>query len=169
MSPGGVAGLDMLRVGEKVPDFTLQMATAEGRRPFRLSEALGQGDIFLVFYPLAFTGVCTRQVCETRDALHFFEHVHARPYGFSTDTPQANAAYAREQKLGFPLLSDPNREVVERIWETQDESGVARVAKRGWMVVGPDGVVKALWKTDDAEVWPGLAEAKKVLHAGHHH
>lgn len=157
------------QVGDKLPDFTLPMATAEARSKFVLSEALGKGDLLFAFYPLAFTSTCTMELCETRDSMHFFEHVGARPFGFSIDTPHANLAYAREQKLNFPLISDPNREVVDKIWETQRTSGVERCAKRGVMIVDAHGVVKYVWKTENASEWPGLADVRKVLHAGHAH
>lgn len=159
----------MLKVGDKVPDFTLPVATPDGRAEFQLSKALGRGDLLLAFYPIAFTSTCTEELCDARDNIGFFQHVGADVYGFSTDTPQANAAYAREQELNFPLLSDPNRDVVDRIWETQRVSGVDRVAKRGLMVIDARGVVKWLWKTDDPDEWPGFQDVADVLHSHHHH
>lgn len=160
----------MLKPGDRVPDFELPVATAESRRGrLRFAEVLGDGDVLIVFYPLAFTGTCTEQVCEARDSLHFLEHVGARAFGFSCDSAAANQAYAQKENLGYPLISDPNREVVHRIWDTQRVAGVDDVPKRGLMIVGPDGIVKWVWQTDDADEWPGLDEAKRVLHAGHHH
>ncbi|HVL48250.1 MAG TPA: redoxin domain-containing protein [Candidatus Thermoplasmatota archaeon] len=145
-----------LAVGDPVPDFTLVAATAESRSEWTLSKVLESGPIVLAFYPLAFTSTCTMQLCEARDRLKELEVLGARVFGFSTDTPHSNQRYAAEARLPFPLLSDPNRVVVERIWETQRVSGVDRVPKRGMMVVGADGRVKHVWITDKPGEWPGL-------------
>ncbi len=159
----------MLGVGDKVPDFKLPLATVEGRKEIEFSKAIGRGDVVLAFYPLAFTGTCTKEVCEARDNLQFWQHVGAQVFGFSTDTPFANAEFAKAQKLNFGLISDPNREVVDRLWETMTVAGVHRVAKRGVLVVGVDGAVRYVWKTDTPGEWPGLDAVKHLLHGNHQH
>lgn len=159
----------MLRVGDKVPDFEARLATADGHRPWRFSEALGKGDVVIAFFPIAFSSTCTEQLCDARDGLRFWEHVGADVYGFSTDAQHVNVAYVRHERLGFPIISDPNRRVAERIWDLQTVSGVERCVKRGVMVVGPGGVVKHVWVTDDPDEWPGFDDVKRVLHAGHEH
>lgn len=155
------------RVGDTLEDFTLPYGTSEGRGEATLSKLLGHGDVVIAFYPLAFTGTCTRQMCEARDRLGELAKLHAHVFGFSIDTVQSNAAYAREHKLPFPLLSDPNRRVVERIWETETVAGVERCAKRGMLVLDAHGRVKYVWVADKAGDWPGLDETMKHVTHGH--
>ncbi|MHB8604906.1 MAG: redoxin domain-containing protein [Thermoplasmatota archaeon] len=159
----------MLNVGDKVPDFKLQLATAEGRKEHAFSEFLGKGDVLIAFYPLAFTGTCTKEMCETRDNLKFFEHVGATPFGFSTDTGATNVAFAKDQKLNFGIWSDPNFEVIDTLWESAKIGGVERRSKRGWMLIDAHGVVKKFVKSEDPGVWNGLDEAKGLMHHGHTH
>ncbi|HEX2022848.1 MAG TPA: redoxin domain-containing protein [Candidatus Thermoplasmatota archaeon] len=154
----------MLDVGDKVPDFTLPLARADGRRErVAFSSLLGKGPVVVAFYPLAFTGVCTKELCELRDAQAQLDRLRATTVGFSVDTPQSNAAYAKAHALAHGLFSDPNREVVGRLWGTQTVAGVRDVAKRGWLVVRPDGVVAHRWVTEDPEIWSGVAPIEAAL------
>ena len=147
--------------GTRLPDFTLPLATAEGRTEFKLSERLGKGPIVFGFFPIAFSGVCTKEMCDLRDNLPSFPG--AQVFGFSTDTPFANHEFAKLHSMPQGIVSDPNREVVERIWDTMTVAGVHRVAKRGVMVVGADGTVKWTSVSDDPKVWVGSEEIRKHL------
>lgn len=154
----------MLNVGDMVPDFTLRLAFADGRRdPVAFRSLLADGPVVVSFYPLAFTGVCTGQVCELRDAQATLSALRATVVGFSIDSYAANAAFARLHGLPHGLYSDPNREVAPRIWEMQTVVGVRDVTKRGWMVIDRDGRVAARWITDDPEVWSGLKPIEAAL------
>lgn len=144
----GIGGA-MLRVGDKVPDFTLPVAHADGRKDdVQFSSLLGRGPIFLSFFPLAFTRVCTTQVCDMRDHASVYEALGAQVFGFSCDSKWANAAYARQESMAHGIFSDANRAVVDHIWETQTTAQVERVPKRGWMVIDARGVVVDLYLTD---------------------
>ncbi len=151
-----------MQPGAKLPEFTLKMATKEGVKEFHLKEYLGHPMVF-AFYPLAFTGVCTKEMCDFRDNLGRFEGMGAKVFGFSIDTPFSNVEFAKLHNMPQPILSDPNREVVEKIWETMTVGGVQKVAKRGVMVVGPDGAVKWVSVSDDPKVWIGSDEVRKHL------
>src|ERR1051326_1240168 len=105
-------------VGQKLPDFTLPIATKEGKAEFKLHENLGNGPLVIAFYPLAFTGVCTKEMCDMRDNLAQFEGLGAKVLGFSTDTVFVNHEFAKAQNANYGVLSDANREVVGRIWPT---------------------------------------------------
>lgn len=154
----------MLHVGDRVPDFTLRVGTADGRRdPVRFSSLLGKGPIVLAFYPLAFTGVCTREVCELRDHAARLADLDATVFGFSIDSAPTNAAFAKAQGLSYGLFCDPNREVVDTLWETMEVVGVRRAAKRGFLVVTRDGVVAEKWVGEDPEQWPGVAVIEAAL------
>ncbi|HWH08235.1 MAG TPA: redoxin domain-containing protein [Candidatus Thermoplasmatota archaeon] len=154
----------MLRAGDALPDFTLPIAYADGRRaPVRFADHLGRGPVVLSFFPLAFTRTCTAQMCEMRDNHDQLEAMGATFFGFSCDAAPANVAYAQREGLRHGIVSDPNREVVDLVWETTEVLGVRRVPKRGWMVVDAAGVVRATWVSDDAGVWPGLAPVRDAL------
>jgi glutaredoxin-dependent peroxiredoxin len=149
--------------GTKLPDFTLPLATKEGRKEFKLSEATKDGPVVLAFYPLAFSGVCTTELCDMRDNLAQFSTVGAKVYGFSADSPFANVEFAKANDAGQGLISDPNREVLPKIWDTMTVAGVQNVAKRGVLVVGKDGAVKWASVSDDPKVWVGAKEIQKHL------
>src|SRR5581483_8741621 len=112
-------GAAMLRVGDKVPDFELPLAFADGKRDkVRFSSLLGHGPVVIGFYPLAFTGTCTTEMCEMRDAQSFFDHLDAKAVGFSVDTPHTNVQFAKANHLRHGLFSDANHEAVDKIWAT---------------------------------------------------
>jgi peroxiredoxin len=152
-------------VGSKLPDFTLKVATAEGVADWKLSDHLGKGPLVFAFFPLAFTGVCTIEMCDFRDNLARFAGLNATVLGFSVDTAPSNKAFATAQGLPFGILSDPNREVVGKLWPAMPVpiAGVNGVAKRGAMVVNADGTVKWTSVSDDVKVWVGTEEVRKHL------
>lgn len=152
-------------VGTKLPDFTLKLAAKDGVTDFHLAEQLGQGPLVFAFFPLAFTGVCTTEMCEMRDSLGVFAGLKAKVFGFSTDTPASNRAFATAQDLPFGIISDPNREVIGKLWPTMPTpiAAVNNVAKRGAMIVNADGTVKWTAVSDDVRIWVGAGEISKHL------
>jgi peroxiredoxin len=148
-------------VGEKVEDFELVDNTG-GRH--RLSVALQNGPVVLAFFPLAFTGVCTAEMCEFRDTLKTFEELSTTVYGISVDSPYALRVFAEQQALNFPLLSDFNKEVASRLGILYENfNGLQGVAKRSVFVVRPDQTVAYRWSSDNAKDRPDLAEVKDAL------
>lgn len=152
-----------LQPGKKLPDFTLKLSTKEGHADWTLSQHLGKGPLVFAFYPIAFSGFCTKELCDMRDNLAQFTGLGAQVYGFSTDSQHANHEFAKANNAAHGLLSDPNREVVPRIWATGTVAGIHNVAKRGVMVVAPDGTVKWTSVSDDPKVWVGAEEVRKHL------
>lgn len=156
----------MLDVGDTVPDFALPLAYADGRKErvsFRSLLAQADGPVVLAFFPLAFTGTCTRELCEMRDQQAMFDTLNAKVVGFSIDTPHTNVHFAKAHNLEHGIFSDPNREVIEDIWATQTVVGVHRVGKRGWVVVGTDGKVAEKWITDEPGEWTGVGPIESAL------
>ncbi|HUR62817.1 MAG TPA: redoxin domain-containing protein [Candidatus Thermoplasmatota archaeon] len=151
--------------GTKLADFTLKLATKDGMVDWKLSDHLGKGPLVFAFFPLAFTGVCTTEVCDMRDNLGSFSALNAQVFGFSADAAPSNKAFAIAQDLPFGILSDPNRDVIGKVWPAMPTPvlGVNSVAKRGAMVVNPDGTVKWASASDDTKVWVGVTEIKKHL------
>ena len=101
-------------VGSKAPDFTLPN---QDREPVTLSEQLKKGPVVLAFFPAAFSGTCTSEMCTLRDSLTESNTVSATVLGVSVDTFFALKAFGDAQKLGFPLLSDFNKEIIAKYEE----------------------------------------------------
>ena len=152
--------------GTKLPDFTLKLATKDGyTTDFRLSDHLGKGPIVFAFFPAAFTGVCTKEVCDLRDNFATLGSLKAQVFGFSTDKAPSNMAFIQKENLPFTIISDPNREVIGKVWPayTTPIVGATGVAKRGAMVINADGTVKWAFASDDVKVWVGTEEIRKHL------
>jgi peroxiredoxin len=153
-----------LKVGDKAPDFTL---TDTERKPRALNEFLGKKTL-LLFYPGAFTGACTNEMCAIRDSLSAFNSMNAQVVGISVDSPFANKAFADHNKLTFPLLSDYKKEVIERYGIVQkDFAGLSGLstAKRAVFALDAKGVVKYAWITENPGVEPPYDEVKKAVSA----
>src|SRR5436309_11804945 len=95
--------------GEKAPDFTLPN---QDRTPVTLSDELRRGPVVLAFFPAAFSGTCTEEMCAFRDSAKGMSRVSANVIGVSTDTFFALKAWADAQHFTFPLLSDFNKAVI---------------------------------------------------------
>jgi peroxiredoxin len=150
-----------LKVGEKAPDFTL-VDTA--LKPRSLKEFLGKTTV-LAFYPAAFTGVCTKEMCAFRDNLSQLSSIGAQVVGISADTPFSNKAFAEQNSLTFPILSDYNREAIKAFGIAfPDLAGLKglTVAKRSVFVLDKQGVVKYAWVSEDPKKEPDYAEVTKA-------
>lgn len=143
----------MPEVGDPAPDFTVPMAGGDAYddiEPFTLSEAFLEGPVVLAFFPAAFTGGCTEELCTFRDELGSFDALDAQVYGISVDLPPALNVFSMEQELTFPLLSDFDKDVVEAYdVELEGLYGLSGVAQRSVFVVDTDGVVRYRWIRED--------------------
>ncbi len=153
-----------LTVGQTAPEFTLYDTE---RKPRTLKEFLGKKTVVL-FYPGAFTGACTKEVCAIRDALSAFNSLDAKVIGISVDSPFANKAFADANKLTFPLLSDYTHEVSRKYAGEYD--GFAGLpgylaAKRSVFVLDAKGVVKYTWLTEAPANEPPYEEIQNALKA----
>lgn len=148
-------------IGEKVSDFQLKSHLGED---VTLSEQLKNGPVVLAFFPMAFTGVCTAEMCEFRDTLKEFEGLGTTVFGISVDSRFSLKAFAEQQSLNFSLLSDFNKEVAGSLGILyQDFLGMKGVAKRSVFVVKPDSTVAYKWVTDNAGDRPDLGEVREAL------
>jgi glutaredoxin-dependent peroxiredoxin len=151
-----------LTIGSKAPDFTLFDAD---RKPRTLKEFAGR-KLVIAFYPGAFTGACSKEMCALRDAMASFNSLSAQVVGISVDSPFANKAFSDQNKLTFPLLSDHTREVSKSYCGVyQDFGGVKgyTAAKRSVFVLDGAGIVKYAWATDAPGVEPPYEEISKAL------
>lgn len=132
-----------VQTGQKAPDFTLFNSENE---PWQLSEHLGDQHVVLLFFPGAFTGVCTDEMCTVNDDLSRYDDLNADVVGVSTDAPAALKAFAQLNDLDFTLLSDHDATVSERYGAKFSSSehilGFSRVSKRAAFVIGAEGTVR---------------------------
>ncbi|MFQ6033700.1 MAG: peroxiredoxin, partial [Candidatus Bipolaricaulia bacterium] len=143
----------MVELGESAPVFTLPATDGEEITEVALERELGKETIVLAFFPLAFSPVCTEELCEFRDSLAAFNTVQAKVFGISVDSPFALKAFAQQNKLNFTLLSDFNREACKAYGVLHEElMGLRGVAKRSVFVIGKDGIVRYKWVSDDPGV-----------------
>ena len=137
----------MPAIGDTAPDFTL---TAQDKSSVTLSEMLG-GQVILAFYPAAFTGVCTKEMCIFSDGMAGLESGGSSVLGISVDSPFSNAAFADANGILFPLLSDVHREVVNAYDIALDDFVIPgyTVAQRSIFVVEADGSIGYAWVADN--------------------
>jgi peroxiredoxin len=151
-----------LNVGDTAPDFTL---VDTERAAHSLAELLKKGKTVLAFYPGAFTGVCTKEVCAFRDAMSAFNDLHAHVVGVSVDAPFANKAFSDQNRLTFPLLSDYTREV-SKAYAGVHENFVGltgySVSKRAVFVIDTTGKVRYAWISESPGVEPPYDEIRKA-------
>lgn len=148
-------------IGDKAPDF--ELPSTEGKK-VRLKDALGKGKILLLFYPFAFSSVCTAEMCSIRDGMTEFTAVKAKVFGISVDSPYAQKAWVQQLNLNFPLLSDFNKEVSKAYAVFyEDLGGFKGVAKRSAFVLDREGIIRYKWVSEDPEKLPDLEAIKKVL------
>lgn len=150
-------------VGSNASDFTLPN---QDRHPVTLSEQWKKGPVVLAFFPGAFSGTCTTEMCTFRDSSGELNKVGATVIGVSTDTFFALKAWADAQKFTFPLLSDYNREVLGRYGVVNpDMIGLKNIAKRAVFVIDRNGIVRHREVLDDARNEPDYTKVKQVLAA----
>lgn len=153
-----------LASGIKAPDFTLKCKTADGLEDVTLSDNFGKKSTVLLFFPLAFTSVCTDELCGIRDSLKDYEDLDAQIYGISVDSPFTLEVFANQQRFNFPLLSDFNKEVssaYDVLFE--DLIGLKGVSKRSAFVINPEGVITFSSSSDDPGVLPDFDAIKAAL------
>ncbi len=147
------------RKADPAPPVTLPAKLGED-----VEAPIGREKVVLLFYPLAFSPVCTDEMCHMRDTWPDWEGLGATVLGISVDSPFANARFRDEQKIPFPLLSDFNKQVAGAYGVLhEDLKGLKGVAKRSAFVIGSDGKVIYDWVTDDPRVQVPFDDIKKAV------
>ena len=153
-----------LSVGTTAPDFTLKTKTPEGLSEVSLSSHKESSSVVLLFFPFAFTGVCTEETCSVRDDLSTYENLNAKVYGISVDSPFAQEAMALKENLNFPLLSDFNKETSLAYGVLyEDFIGFKGVSKRSAFVISKNGKILFAWSSEDPKQLPDFEAIKAVL------
>ena len=154
----------MLQVGDKAPSFSLYDSDRKVRN---LSEFLVKGrKTILAFFPGAFTGVCTQEMCTFRDMYGELEKLNGMVVGISVDAPFAQKAFAEKHGLTFPLLCDFQRDAIQKygvVWENLGGGEGYDSANRAIFVVDDAGKVQYSWVAENPGKLPDFEAIKKAL------
>ncbi len=149
-------------VGSKAPEFSL---TNQDRETVTLSGLKGQ-PVVLAFFPAAFSGVCTKELCTFRDSIAQLARAKAQVFGVSVDTFFTLKAFQDAQKLTFPLLSDFNKVAIRDYGAFQEDMiGLKGIAKRAVFVIDKDGIVRHREVLEDARNEPNYDAVFSTLAA----
>lgn len=158
-----------LAVGSKAPDFTLSTKTAIGPKKVKLSDNFGKKNTLLLFFPMAFTGTCTEEMCSTTKELPNYGGLNAVVYGISGDNPFAQEAWAKKESISVTLLSDYEHKVAKDYGVVYDSFlpqinlDMGGVPKRSAFVIDKNGVIQYAESNDDAKQLPNFDKIKAKL------
>src|SRR6185295_3817250 len=151
-------------VGSKAPDFTLKSKQASGLVDVKLSNNFGKKNTVLLFFPAAFTSVCTTEMCELSAGLSNYSSLNADVIGVSVDTPFSQEAWAQKEKINLTLASDLNKEVIKKYDVVFPMlAGVGDTAARAAFVIDKTGVVQYSEQTPTPKDLPNFAKVKEAL------
>ncbi len=150
-----------IKIGQQAPDFTLYDSE---KKQVILSKLKGQ-NVLLLFFPLAFTRTCTKELCSVRDNIAWYNNANAKVLGISVDSLHTLARFKEEQKLNFSLLSDFNKEVSAAYGSLYETFGynMKGVSKRSAFVIDKDGIVRYAEVLEDAGEIPHFEEIQESL------
>jgi glutaredoxin-dependent peroxiredoxin len=151
-------------VGSKAPDFTLKSKQASGLVDVKLSNNFGKKNTVLLFFPAAFTGVCTQELCDITGGLTAYASLNADVIAISVDTPFAQEAWAQKEKIGITLASDLNKEVTRKYDVLFPMlAGVGDTAARAAFVIDKTGVIQYSEQTPTPKDLPHFDQVKATL------
>jgi peroxiredoxin len=153
-----------ISVGTKAPDFTLKSKQASGLVDIKLSNNFGKKNTLLLFFPAAFTSVCTKEMCDITAGLNGYSGLNAEVIGISIDTPFAQEAWAQKENIQIPLASDLNKEVIKKYDVVFPMlAGVGDTAARAAIVIDKQGVVRYSEQTPTPKDLPNFDKVKETL------
>ena len=151
-------------VGAKAPDFTLKSKQSAGLVDVKLSDNFGKKNTVLLFFPAAFTGVCTQEFCDVTSGLSIYASLNATVIGISVDTPFSQEVWAQKEKIGFPLASDLNK-TVTKAYDVLFPmlAGIGDTSARAAFVIDKNGIVQYSEQTPSPKELPNFDKVKQVL------
>jgi len=158
-----------LKIGDHAPDFELTTQAAAGPKKLKLSSNFGQKNTVLLFVPMAFTGVCTKELCAVSQGLNAYTALNAVVWGISGDNPFAQAAWAEKEKITIPLLADYEHKVTNAYgvayasFLPEKNLGMAGVPKRSAFVVDKQGIIRYAEVNDNPGQLPNFEALQAVL------
>ncbi len=152
-----------IAVGTKAPDFTLK-SKSPADADVKLSNNFGAKNTVVLFFPLAFTGVCTTEMCDVTAGLNAYKDLNADVIGISVDSPFAQAAWAQKEKIGITLASDLNKTTTKAYDVVFPMlAGVGDTSARAAFVIDKNGVVQYAEQTATPKDLPNFAAIKATL------
>lgn len=150
-----------ITVGSKAPDFTL---INTDKKEVSLKDFAGK-TLVINFFPAAFTGVCTEQLCSNRDDLTYYNNIGAEVVGVSVDLPFSLGIFKAQQNINFDLLSDFNKDMIKAYGMYLEDFvlGLKGVAKRGIVVVDKTGTVVYAEETANPGTQVNFTALKEAL------
>lgn len=151
----------MLKNGDSAPDFTLENSEKE---KITLSQYQGE-NVVLLFFPFAFTGVCTAEMCSMRDDITTYQNLNARVLAISVDSPFTLGKWKEELQIPFQLLSDFNKEVCPKYGASYEafRGYMKGVAKRSAFVIDRKGMIRYAEVLEDAGSIPNFQSVRDTL------
>jgi peroxiredoxin len=151
----------MLKIGDKAPAFRL---FSDAKEEVSLANYQGK-NLVLLFFPVAFTSVCTEELCQMRDQLAEYNSMGSEVVAISVDSPFTLERYKKDQQLNFPLLSDFNKETIRAYNSLYQDfvMGMKGVSKRSAFVIDKDGVIRYAEVLDNAGEMPNFEAVKETL------
>lgn len=153
-----------IKVGSKAPDFTLKSKTSSGLADVKLSANFGKQNTVLLFFPAAFTSVCTQEMCDITSGIGAYSNLNAAVIAISVDTPFAQEAWAKQEKIKLTLASDLNKKVIKDYDVVfPNLAGVGDTAARAAFVIDKTGVVQYAEQTPTPKDLPNFEAIKQAL------
>ena len=152
-----------IQIGQTAPDFSL---FASSKEEIKLSDFRGTKNVLLLFFPQAFTGVCTSELCGVRDDIAKYSNSNAQVLGISVDSVFTLAKFKEEQQYNFPLLSDFNKTVsslYDTIYESFTDMKMKGVSKRSAFIIDKEGIVRYAQVLESAGDVPDFNKIQELL------
>jgi peroxiredoxin len=152
-----------IQIGTKAPDFTLK-SKSPSDRDVSLGQNSGKSNTVILFFPLAFTGVCTTEMCDVTAGLTKYKDLNAEVIGISVDSPFAQQAWAQKEKIGIILASDLNKKTAEAYGVLlPDLAGLGSVSARAAFVIDKEGIVRYAEQTPTPKDLPNFDKIRETL------
>lgn len=151
----------MLKIGDKAPDFKLYDSD---KKEMSLSNYKGK-NVVILFFPMAFTSVCTAELCSTRDDIAYYSNLGTDILAISVDSVFTLGKFKEDQRLNFPLLSDFNKDT-SKTYDAYYEDfvfGMKGVSKRAAFVIDKEGTVRYAEVLESAGNLPNFEAIKSTL------
>lgn len=151
-------------VGSKAPDFSLKSRKDGSVVDVKLADHVGKKNTVVLFFPLAFTGVCTTEMCDVTAGLNQYQQLNADVIGISVDSPFAQEAWAAKEKIGITLASDLNKKTAKDYGVLLDDlGGFGSTSARAAFVIDRNGVVQYSEQTPTVKDLPNFNAIRETL------
>ena len=153
-----------ISIGSKAPDFTLKSMSSGELDDVQLSANYGEKNTLLLFVPLAFTGVCTQELCDISGGLDAYSDLNANVIAISVDSPFAQAQWAEKENISITLASDLNKKTAADYDVLLDDLlGLGRVSARAAFVIDKEGTGQYVEQTETPKDLPNFDAIKEAL------